>query len=375
MSPLIPRQIESSIHSRLHKGKAIIIFGPRQSGKTTLLNNLSQYLDKTLYLNCDDAQDRRALENQSLSHLKSLVGAYQSLLIDEAQRVQGIGLSLKLLIDNIPQLQIIATGSSSFELSNQISEPLTGRKYEYLLLPIAYQELMAHHGAFNEKKELSRRLIFGSYPDIINNPGQEAELLNLLAGSYLFKDVFSFQDLRRPELLESILRALALQIGSEASFTELAQLTGTDHITVQRYIQLLEAAFIIFRLPNYSTNQRNEIKRARKIYFWDNGIRNSLINDFRDLESRNDMGALWENYLVSERLKYLRNNQLYRSSFFWRSLHQSEIDYLELYEDKLDAYEMKWNPKRKVQSRAFISLYPHAEFQVIHPENYSEFLA
>ncbi|NLO12309.1 MAG: ATP-binding protein [Candidatus Cloacimonetes bacterium] len=375
MPTLIPRQITDNILSRLHSGKAIIIFGPRQSGKTTLLNNLSQYLEKILYLNCDDAQDRQALENQSLSHLKSVVGTYKSLLIDEAQRVSGIGLSLKILIDNMPQLQIIATGSSSFELSNQVSEPLTGRKYEYLLLPIAFQELLAHHGGFSERKELTRRLVFGAYPDIINNPGQETELLNLLAGSYLFKDVFSFQDLRRPGLLESILRALALQISSEVSYTELAQLAGTNHVTIQRYIQLLEAAFIIFRLPNYSTNQRNEIKRSRKIYFWDNGIRNSLINDFRDLENRNDIGSLWENYLVSERLKYLRNNQLYRSSFFWRSLHQSEIDYLELYEDKLDAYEMKWNPKRKVQSKAFSSLYPQAKFNLIHPDNYTSFLS
>lgn len=375
MPTLIPRQIEGHILSRLHSGKAIIIFGPRQSGKTTLLKGLSRHLEKILYLNCDDAQDRRTLENQSLSHLRTMVGSYKSLIVDEAQRVPGIGLSLKILIDNMPQLQIIATGSSSFELSNQVSEPLTGRKYEYLLLPIAFQELWAHHGGFTEKKELSRRLIFGAYPDIINNPGQEAELLNLLAGSYLFKDVFSFQDLRRPELLESILRALALQTGSEVSYTELAQLSGTDHVTIQRYIQLLEAAFIIFRLPNYSTNQRKEIKRARKIYFWDNGIRNSLINDFRDLENRNDIGSLWENYLVSERLKYLRNNQLYRSSFFWRSLHQSEIDYLELYEDKLDAYEMKWNPKRKVQSRAFSSLYPHANINLIHSENYGAFLS
>ncbi|NLK50631.1 MAG: ATP-binding protein, partial [Candidatus Cloacimonetes bacterium] len=301
MPAFIPRQITDNILSRLHSGKAIIIFGPRQSGKTTLLNNLSQHLEKILYLNCDDAQDRQALENQSLSHLKSVVGTYKSLLIDEAQRMSGIGLSLKILVDNMPQLQIIATGSSSFELSNQVSEPLTGRKYEYLLLPMAFQELLAHHGGFNENKELSRRLVFGTYPDIINNPGQEAELLNLLAGSYLFKDVFSFQDLRRPELLESILRALALQISSEVSYTELAQLAGTNHVTIQRYIQLLEAAFIIFRLPNYSTNQRNEIKRSRKIYFWDNGIRNSLINDFRDLENRNDIGSLWENYLVSER--------------------------------------------------------------------------
>ncbi|MCB5229801.1 MAG: ATP-binding protein [Candidatus Cloacimonetes bacterium] len=375
MPTFIPRQITDNILSRLHSGKAIIIFGPRQSGKTTLLNNLSKHLDKILYLNCDDAQDRQALENQSLSHLKSVVGTYKSLLIDEAQRVSGIGLSLKILVDNMPQLQIIATSSSSFELSNQVSEPLTGRKYEYLLLPIAFQELLAHHGGFSERKELTRRLVFGAYPDIINNPGQETELLNLLAGSYLFKDVFSFQDLRRPELLKSILRALALQISSEVSYTELAQLAGTNHVTIQRYIQLLEAAFIIFRLPNYSTNQRNEIKRSRKIYFWDNGVRNSLINDFRDLENRNDIGSLWENYLVSERLKYLRNNQLYRSSFFWRSLHQSEIDYLELYEDKLDAYEMKWNPKRKAQSRAFSSLYPHAKFNLIHPDNYTSFLS
>jgi len=277
-------------------------------------------------------------------------------------------------VDNLPGVQIIATGSSSFELANRINEPLTGRKYEYHLHPFAQQELVRHLGRWNEQKMLQRRLIFGCYPDIVKSPGEETNLLNLLVGSYLFKDVFMFQDLRQPQLLEKLLRALALQLSSEVSYTELAQLIGTDHNTIQRYLHLLEQAYIIFRLYNFSRNQHNEIKKSRKIYFWDNGVRNSLIDDFRQPENRDDVGKLWENFVVSERMKYLANNHLYRSSFFWRNTNQSEIDYLETYEDKLEAYKMKWNPKRNAAANAFLKLYPNARLTMVNRNNYDEFL-
>ena len=370
----IKRFLTEDIKRHLFRGKAIIILGPRQCGKTTLLKAISSELSDQLYLNCDDASDRQALEQGTLQALSSLVGKAKLVLIDEAQRVSDIGITLKLIVDNIPGVQVIATGSSSLELSNRINEPLTGRKYEYNLYPFSHQELVSSFGDWQEHKNLNLRLIYGSYPDIVKNPGEERSLLNLLVGSYLFKDVFIYQDLRRPELLENLLRALALQVGSEVSYTELAQLTKTDHATVQRYLQLLEKAFIIFRLYNYSSNRRNEIKNARKVYFWDNGVRNSLIEDFRQPDKRDDVGKVWENYLVSERMKLLANNQLYRSSYFWRNVNQSEIDYLESYDGKLEAYELKWNPKRKISTYAFRNSYPESSVHKIDRDSFREFL-
>lgn len=371
---VIKRWLADDIRDHMHRGKVIIILGPRQCGKTTLLKAISSGLEDKLQLNCDDANDRQALETKSLAALSSLVGRHRAVLIDEAQRVSDIGLSLKIMVDNIPGIQIIATGSSSFELSNRINEPLTGRKFEYHLHPFSHQELAAHFGSWEEHKHLQRRLIFGSYPDVVKNPGEEQGLLDLLVGSYLFKDVFMFQDLRRPELLENILRALALQVGSEVSYTELAQLTRTDHSTVQRYMHLLEQAFIIFRLYNFSSNKRNEIKNARKVYFWDNGVRNSLIDDFRPPELREDIGKLWENFLVAERMKYLGNNRLYRSGYFWRNVNQSEIDYLEFHSGRIEAYEFKWSPKRRISAAAFLSAYPGAAVSRVDRENYREFI-
>ena len=371
---MIKRFITSRILNNLHKGKAILIMGARQSGKTTLLKGLFPAQQDVLYLNCDDLEDRNLLAAETISSMKQFAGKSKYILIDEAQRVQNIGLKLKLLVDNFPEVQIIATGSSSFELSNQIMEPLTGRKYEFYLYPFAYQELADNFGAYRERKELANRLIYGSYPDIVNHPSEAATLLNHLVGSYLYKDIFTFQDLRKPELLDRLLNALALQIGSEVSYNELAQLISTDQKTIQKYIQLLEQAYIIFRLPNYSTNQRNEIKRSRKIYFWDNGVRNCLITDFRDIAVRDDIGKLWENYIVSERMKLLSNAGILRKSYFWRNIHKSEIDYLEVYEDKITAYEIKWNPQRNFKATAFTSLYPQAGLFLINPENYSEFL-
>ena len=371
----IKRWIEDDIIRHIHRGKAIIILGPRQCGKTTLLRSLSSRSMDVLTLNCDEINDRQALENQSIKELTAVVGKAKVVLIDEAQRVQNIGISLKILVDNLPGLQIIATGSSSFELSNRINEPLTGRKYEYHLHPFSQQELAAHFGNWDEHKDLTRRLVYGAYPDIVRHPEEAEDLLRTLVGSYLFKDVFIYQDLRKPELLTRLLRALALQIGSEVSYTELAQITMTDHQTVQRYMHLLENAFIIFRLYNYSSNQRNEIKNSRKVYFWDNGVRNSLASDFRSCDNRPDIGKLWENYLVSERLKYLMNNRIHRSSHFWRNVNQSEIDYLEAYEDKLDAWEIKWNPKRRISSLAFRNQYPKAVVSRVDRDNYREFIS
>ncbi len=372
---MIKRYILSDIINMSFKHKAIIIHGPRQSGKTTLLKQLvTEFNTTTTYLNCDDARDLLFFESQSTTALKANLGNSKLLIIDEAQRISNIGISIKLMVDNLPDVQIIASGSSSFELSNSIKEPLTGRKFEYNLFPISFAEMADYTSLWEEQKFLDHRLVYGMYPEILTSHGTEERLLTSLAGSYLFKDIFTFQDLRKPELLDKLIRALALQIGNEVSYTELAQLTGSDHNTVQRYIQLLENAYIIFRLPNYSSNLRNEIKRSRKIYFFDNGIRNALLNDFRSLELRDDIGKLWENYCVSERRKHLSNNLLSRNSYFWRNTNQSEIDYIEIYENKINAYEFKWNPKAKIRISAFQKVYPQAEIDLITPNNYSKFL-
>lgn len=373
---MIKRSILPDMLSMVFKQKAIIVLGPRQSGKTTLLKEVQKELNmKTTFLNCDDAKDMLFFENQSITSMKANVGQSKLLIIDEAQRVENIGLSIKLLVDNLPDIQVIASGSSSFELANSIKEPLTGRKYEYHLYPISFSEMTDYNSVWEEQKMLSHRLVYGMYPEIITHQGEEDRLLTNLAGSYLYKDIFSFQDLRKPELLDKLIRALALQIGSEVSYTELAQLTNSDHNTIQRYIQLLENAYIIFRLPNYSNNQRNEIKRSRKIYFYDNGIRNALLNDFRPIELRDDIGKIWENYCVSERVKLLSNNLINRNFYFWRNIHQSEVDYIEIYEDKMNAFEFKWNPKKSGRAIALNRLYPHAVLETITPENYRMFLS
>ncbi len=296
-------------------------------------------------------------------------------MIDEAQRVKNIGLTMKLMVDNIKGIQLVATGSSAFDLANEINEPLTGRKWEYYLLPFSTQELIANSGTIEERRLLGHRLVFGMYPDVVNNPGQEREILHNLTGSYLYKDIFSFQDIRKPELIERLLEALALQVASEVSYNELGQLLQVDPSTVQRYIDLLEKAFVIFRLRSFSRNVRNELKKSRKIYFYDNGIRNALISSFNPPETRGDIGALWENFMVSERTKLLYNKQHYAGQFFWRTKQQQEIDYIEEAEGTLAAYEFKWNPKKKSRfSKTFLNAYPNHTTGIITPDNYIDFL-
>jgi uncharacterized protein len=372
---MINRTIHKAIVERLYKGKAIIILGPRQSGKTTLLKKIQQENpNDTQYYNCDEAAIRNLFSVESIANLKSLIGNNRLILLDEAQRIQNAGLTLKLIVDNIPNTQIIASGSSAFELSDQLNEPLTGRKFELNLLPFSFQELADNVSPIDEISNLNQRILFGSYPDIVNNPGNATEILTELCSSYLFKDVFTLYDIRKPEVIEKLLTALALQISSEVSYNELAQLLKSDPATIERYTQILERAFIIFRLPNFSTNQRNEIKKSRKIYFYDCGIRNALISDFRPLDIRQDTGKLWENYVVSEFIKLRTNWRKYSRSYFWRSLNSGEIDYLELEDRSINAYEIKWNTKKKAKTRSFQNLYPNATVELINPSNYYRFL-
>jgi predicted AAA+ superfamily ATPase len=347
---MIQRAIASSVNERFFKGKVVLLFGPRQSGKTTLVKSILQTRqERSLVLNGDEPDVREMLSGATSTRLKAIAGSAKIIFIDEAQRIQDIGLTLKLFVDELPGIQVIASGSSSFELAGRVSEPLTGRKYEYMLFPLSFAEMVNHHGLIDEERMIEHRLTFGSYPEIVVKQEEEKELLTLLAGSYLYKDLLTLDQLKKPVLLEKILRALALQIGSEVSYHEIGQLVGADNETVEKYVSLLEKAFVVFRVPALSRNVRNEIKKGKKIYFYDTGVRNAVIANFSPLRSRTDVGPLWENYLMSERVKLLRNSGIDAQRYFWRTTQQQEIDYIEDREGKLTAFEFKWNEKSRTR--------------------------
>jgi predicted AAA+ superfamily ATPase len=363
------------IKSSLFKGKTLILLGPRQSGKTTLLDMLSREInEKILILDCDEPDTRKELTDATSTQLHQRTGNAKVVMIDEAQRVKNIGITLKLFHDKIKDVQLIVTGSSSLELTGETGEPLTGRKYEYFLFPISTEEMISHTDPTTEKRLLKNRLLYGMYPGVISEPGNERKILNNLAGSYLYKDIFAFQDVRKPEIIESLLEALALQIGNEVSYNELAGLLGIDQITVRRYIDLLEKTYVIFRLRSFSRNVRNELKKSRKIYFYDNGIRNAIISNFNDIALRTDTGSLWKNFLVSERIKFLNNHLLDTKTYFWRTTQQQEVDYIEERDGKISAYEFKFNERSKKKiPLTFSKAYPEAATKLITPENYLEF--
>ncbi len=374
---MIIRTLENQIRSHLGTGKAIILIGPRQVGKTTLLEGVMRsFPKKILMINCDEPDMRTLLQDKTSTQLKALIGNSELVIIDEAQRVKNIGLSLKLITDQIKNVQLIVSGSSALELANEINEPLTGRKWEFIMYPLSTKEMIEHTSAIEEKRMLSNRLIYGMYPDVINHPGREKEVLKNLADSYLYKDLFSFKDVRKPEVIEKILQALSLQIGSEVSYNEIADLVKSDPATVSKYIDLLEKTMVVYRLPSLSRNSRNEIKKSRKIYFYDNGIRNAIIANFQTVELRKDVGALWENFLVSERLKFTHYNSLYPNRYFWRTKQQQEIDYIEDLDGKLHAFEFKWKGTKTIKpSITFTKAYPENEFKVVTPDNYFSFLS
>ncbi len=372
---MIKRVLGKDIKKHLFRGKAIILFGPRQVGKTTLLENLIQLEEKkALFMNGDDADIREILHNTTASRLKALIGDAELVFIDEAQRIENVGLTIKLFTDQIKQVQVIASGSSAFELANRTNETLTGRKYEYQLLPLSFEELVNHHGLLEERRQMPQRLVFGAYPDIVTHPEDAKNLLKSLAGSYLYRDLLALEQIKKPVLLDKILRALAFQVGSEVSYHEIAQLVQTTPVTVEKYIDLLEKSFVVFRLPAFSRNVRNEIKKGKKIYFFDNGVRNTLIGNFNPIEARADVGALWENYLVSERYKLNLYQQSDAKPHFWRTTQQQEIDFIEENHGKLKAWEFKWKEKTKVRfPKTFVDNYD-ATTQIVSPKNYDEFL-
>lgn len=297
------------------------------------------------------------------------------MIIDEAQRIPDIGLRLKLITDTMKGIQLIATGSSSFDLANKINEPLTGRKWEYKMFPLSFQEMVNHHGLLEEKRMIPHRLVYGYYPEIVTHIGAEKELLKQLSDSYLYKDILMWEKIQKPDNLLKLLQALAFQVGSQVSYSELSRLCGLDAKTVEKYIILLEQTFIIFRLGSFSRNLRSELKNSRKIYFFDNGIRNALLANFSQIETRADIGALWENFLVSERMKFLHYSGRWANSWYWRTKEQQEIDYIEESDGKMAAYEFKWSPAAKVKyPKIFMEHYENVRFEVIHKDNVEGFL-
>lgn len=372
---MIERLLEKIVIDNLYKGKAIIIIGARQVGKTTLVNQIRDKTKrKSILFNCDEIVTKNALTEPSINQLKDLVQSYDLVIIDEAQRVKNIGLTLKLLVDNFKGIQLVVTGSSALELSDSIIEPLTGRKFEYHLYPFSINELKGSFGMFEESKLLYKRLIYGTYPDVINYPGQETEVLNNLTTSYLYKDVFAYQEIRKTELVSHLLKALAAHVSSEISYNEIAKLLGSDPTTIKRYIELLEKAYVIFRLNSFSRNVRTELRKSRKLYFYDNGVRNAILGNFNSIDTRQDVGQLWENYLVSERVKYLHYGKIYAQQYFWRTKQQQEIDYLEEIDGKIYAWEFKWNPKKRSSfPKTFLNNYQVEETKIINNENYWEF--
>ena len=373
---MIERLLGKNIEKRLKDGKAIILCGPRQVGKSTLMELMKEQFEKPIvYWNGDQSDIRNILQNPTSDFLKTLIGTAKTLIIDEAQRIENIGIIIKLITDQIKNVKVIATGSSSFDLANKINEPLTGRKWEYQLFPLSFEEMTNQNGFLEERRLLEHRLVFGYYPEIVTNPGDEIERLKNLSESYLYKDVLQWENIQKPEKLEKLLTALALQMGNEVSYNELSQLIGIDNLTIEKYIKLLEQSFIIFRLDGFNRNLRNEIKKGKKIYFYDNGIRNAILNNFNPLNLRDDVGKLWENFLISERMKTNSYHLKNLKTYFWRTHAQQEIDYLEEAEGKFYAYEFKWNDRKKAKiPKNFSETYKPEIEKIITKENFHEFV-
>lgn len=375
----ISRDLKLILDSKIGKGKVLLLIGPRQVGKTTLFKQMIKSLapeKKVQFWNCDESDVRQFLSDGNLAKLKSFIGNSDFIIIDEAQRVKDIGLTIKLIHDNFTNVQLAVTGSSSLDLSNTINEPLTGRKFEYNLFPFSTNELVLNSTMLEEAKQLQNRLIYGFYPDVVNNPGEEKEILTNIVNSYLYKDIFEFKEIRKSFVIEKLVQALALQVGSEVSFNELGNLLGIDTMTVQRYVDLLEKAYVIFHLRSYSKNVRNELKKSIKIYFYDNGVRNAVISNFSLPDLRSDIDNLWENFLISERIKNNAYHNINAKYYFWRTTQKQEIDFIEETDGRFFAYEFKYNPKKtRVKCPlTFSNNYSEIPFSVITKENYLDFI-
>ena len=369
----------SQIQKTILPGKVLVLYGPRQVGKTTLAKDLLAALpQRTRFVNADELLYREALASQNLKTLNEVLGDAELLVIDEAQRVPEIGLNLKILIDNNPNVTILATGSASFDLASKISEPLTGRKLTFTLYPLSYAELRGSFGALETRSQLEHWLIWGGYPVITttDDPNLRERLLGELVGSYLYRDLLELEGVRRPEKIVDLLRLLAFQIGQEVSLAELGTGLGLNRETVERYLDLLEKVFVIFRVGGFSRNLRKEVTKNSRYYFYDNGVRNSLIQNLNPLNLRNDAGQLWENFLMVERRKANQLAERSVNAYFWRTYDQKELDYVEEHAGRLSAYEFKWGQGeiKKSTREAFLSAYTNSELKTINKENYEDFL-
>ncbi|MDD3052397.1 MAG: ATP-binding protein [Candidatus Cloacimonetes bacterium] len=369
---MFERTLKKKIEDRLHKGKAIIVLGARQVGKTTLIKEILKGKEY-LFLDADDPTVRSLLTNPNTEQIRTIIGHHLIVFLDEAQRIPGIGVTLKIITDQLTNVQLIASGSSSFGLNNELSEPLTGRKIEYEMFPLSWEEYEAKIGFLKSEQQLENRLLYGFYPDVINNQGNEREILKNLVNSYLYRDLLAYSDIRKPEVLEKLIQALALQMGNEVNYNELSQLIGINKITVQKYIDILEMSYVVFRLNSFSGNLRNEIKQNRKIYFMDNGIRNMIIGNFNPLDLRTDKGALWENFLISERVKQNIYKDTFSKMYFWRTKQQQEIDLIEEQNGETRGYEFKWKSRKIRIPLKFIEAYK-SKVYLIERDNFRDFV-
>lgn len=374
---MINRILQKQIELDFNRKKVQLIFGARQTGKSTLAEMVfNNFSGKKVWLNADDNSVRAQFEKVDGLQLNRFFGGTNLVVIDEAQRLTNAGLTLKILADQLKHLNVIATGSSAFELSDKIKESMVGRVFEYKLFPLSTRELIDHTSYFDEQRLLEHRLTYGFYPEVINNAGDEKRILQQITDSLLYKDLFSLETLKKPYLLEKLLQALALQLGNEVSFHELSNMIGADKETVERYLFMLEQAFIVFRLPAFNRNLRTELRKSKKVYFYDNGIRNSLINNFAPLSLRNDKGALWENFIMTERLKKISYENHFCNRYFWRTKDQQEIDYIEEFDGFLHAYEFKFNQDAKVKPPiGFVKTYQDHRFQLVNLNTYMDFIA
>lgn len=372
---MINRFLQPQLESLLGSHKAIILMGARQVGKSTLLQLLLGQRQDVLWLNGDNNDVQTLFTTISAERIHSLMGTKRVLVIDEAQRIPNIGVQLKIIIDQLPEVQVIATGSSSFELASKVNEPLTGRKREFKLFPLTFNEMVEHSSLIEELRLIPHRLVYGYYPEVVANPGQEANILKELTDSYLYRDILTLDKVAKSDKLVLLLKALAMQIGSQVSYNELSGLVGIDAKTIERYITVLEQSYIIFRLGSFSRNLRNELKFSKKIYFWDMGIRNAVIGNFSLAETRSDIGAMWENFAIAERMKQINYRHPFAQSYFWRTKQQTEIDYIEELDGSLRAFEFKWNERKSPRCPlAFSNAYPDASYSTITPSNIDDFL-